>query len=1848
METQKIAALLLLVLASVMAPPILGQNEGADALFEKGLFQKALEAYEKEAGFRAFFRAQESKGLLQRYAESAQTLFEATLPSTETDQGLFLLLRTQISREFLKRSGDLLPKDSQSGTQDVTRWTQSEWQSKIAKDFLALHSLRNTLVKVPIESAAYFIRIEGSDTELIPTLWDFTVGQWTDYLTSLGWDEPEPDADEWIQQDFVSKVENTLVPRKLAAALWDEAANLEGPNRALAREHARWRRVFPSWAQGAKSVRSAEKLVSLFETFRHSRARALAGTSAAEIYQRAKEEVKALALCEKVAEIAPTIGCKQVQESVLAPELEIESFPSPPLSKIRARVKSRNYASLHFRLYATTQEQLQSIQPSEDWSFLRALNAEAANQFLKQKPIHTTSVSPKPNRPYGFTDLPLSLPPALPEGFYVLLVAEDPHFKAALRGAVLNVTELVLFADRPLDPSRGKSSLSLRVFSGKTGLPEEGAKISIRSQKSGQEGTSSKEGYAEFQPLQNQADPLVQKHKSAALLPHPLWLSFSDQRPTLSLHIDTDRAIYRPGQTVRSRLTVFRAQGNRYSLANRPQISIRASDANGKVFFTKTFRLQKKLSTSFDFLVPTGVLLGQFSITAEGKEKGTSTQGSAFHSFQVEEYVRPDFELKLHEKTSLVKNSPVTVSGSALTYSGSARKGQAIHFRVSREEYLPVSWRFLRGLFPTEPQERLLLSQGTTLTNSRGEFEIPFVASTALEGNGAPSRYIVEVTSTGASGKTVQTSKAYLCKSKAILIRKGKPFFSEGESIQLGVDAFTENSEKIPAKGTLFIHALDADVESPVDFSANDLETLYATLPLGKQVAVRPFDTLQGAISLPALPTGVYRVSVEAGEVLADVMHFIVWSKALAIPAVALPEYRTYNAGDTAIALIGSSDLKGKMAVEIWKGEEKLSSELVDGGTTLHTLPILPSYRGGILLRWYGVYGYKYRAGESLIEVDWADRKLVLKASTPKTVKPQSRAHWTFELLDYRGRPVDAEGLLSVYDASLDTYAAPGAPWVESLYGSNFRTGPGERSYSRASFAWLSAPNRRVFPEEARFLPKPRLRVETEHSFRTYSLGAGGSQFMPTAAVSRSEKGAPAAEPQVSLRSDFRETAYFAPQLYFNKGVAVADFAFPDSITRWSVNAFAIDTDLRFAALRTETMARQDFSVSLSGPRFFREEDRASLTVVAANHSPKSLNGKATLLVEFPSRKKKYEATKAFKVMPGQTSPLTFAFSVPVNEPEAKVTATAVAGSLRDGETKVTPIFSNRFRSVASKIVSLTPNQETEIEVTVPANATLESTTLQVDPELASVWIQAIPLLAKQTQKDSPSVADRLVSLAFYEDFLKKYPHTQPKRTTRTGKWASREPRQMVRTEETPWAVEAEGLGDAAPLSKAQTSALLKGTRMELENLQTQKGGFPWFSGGKEDFTLTLHVLGRLSEAKRSGLTLSTKVVERAAAYLKHECALTFTPTEGSLANRLFAAHTVSVLYAPQEWKSFIEETLRLAQKHSDVLNPYGKGLVADIAFRSGNPALGDDFLSKALDGARENGGGLYWTAEKMSWHWYADTVDKHAFFLRLLLDWKPQDPKVHPLAKWLVLNRKTNLWKSTRNSASAVAALMEYHKKRGLLHRPQAFEATWAGQKLTKTLAPGTALEEPLRWTKKPTLPSSLKASIHQIGEGIGFASLTSPYTSPQGMDASSGLLSVSTQYFVRTPAADGNATLAEIRDGAEIPVGTEVEAVFTLTAETPIGYVGVRAPRAAGFEPANKTSQWFFSPLPTYREIRDSMDSFFLPEVPKGEVLLRASFFAEQPGRYQFGPVTAQSVYSPDISATARGFSLSVVPRE
>ena len=151
------------------------------------------------------------------------------------------------------------------------------------------------------------------------------------------------------------------------------------------------------------------------------------------------------------------------------------------------------------------------------------------------------------------------------------------------------------------------------------------------------------------------------------------WQNRRAPRPDAQTVFFTDRAIYRPGQTIQYKgicLWVDQAKDN-YEVLKGEQLTVVFKDVNGKEVARQKQRANDYGSFAGSFTAPRDRLMGQMSLQVEGRAQGLA-------GFRVEEYKRPKFQVTLDApKTAAKLNEKVSLTGHAMNYTGAAVDGAA-------------------------------------------------------------------------------------------------------------------------------------------------------------------------------------------------------------------------------------------------------------------------------------------------------------------------------------------------------------------------------------------------------------------------------------------------------------------------------------------------------------------------------------------------------------------------------------------------------------------------------------------------------------------------------------------------------------------------------------------------------------------------------------------------------------------------------------------------------------------------------------------------------------------------------------------------------------------------------------------------------------------------------------------------------------------------------------------------------------------------------------------------------------------------------------------------------------------
>jgi len=780
--------------------------------------------------------------------------------------------------------------------------------------------------------------------------------------------------------------------------------------------------------------------------------------------------------------------------------------------------------------------------------------------------------------------------------------------------------------------------------------------------------------------------------------------------------------------------------------------------------------------------------------------------------------------------------------------------------------------------------------------------------------------------------------------------------------------------------------------------------------------------------------------------------------------------------------------------------------------------------------------------------------------------------------------------------------------------------------------------------------------------------------------------GGGAQEAPMELRSNFSETAFWEPHLLLDDdGAAVIEFEVPDSVTEWNVWLHAVTSDLKGGSAHRMTQSVKELMVRPYLPRFLREGDEAAIKVVVNNAGEEAFSGILDFEILDPETDEDLrslfgltaEQTTAvpFTVEPGGGTNLAFPVEVPARVGTVAFKVTARAGSFSDGELRPLPVLPGRMHLAQSRFVTLRDRDRRELhfaDMAADDDPSLihDQLVVTVDAQLFYSVLGALPYLVDYPYECTEQTLNRFLSTGIAAGVFDDYPAVArmaaklSERDVRYETWDATDPNRKMTLEETPWLRTSRGdAQDADDLIKVLDPRVARAERdaalAKLVKAQTSLGAFPWWPGGPPSPYMTLYILYGFSKGLEFGVEVPKDVVIRAWAYMhRHyldelvdmmvglDCCWEFiTYLNFVLSNYADESWTGGVFTADDR-RTMLDFSFRHWREHSPLLKGY-LALTLERADRHDDAVLVFDAVMDSAKTDRDLG--TYWAPEDRAWLWYNDTIETHAFALRVLSELDPADDRRHGMVQWLLLNKKLNHWKSTRATAEVISSLVHYlEQEDGLGVRedvtvivgPRRTEMVFEPDDYTggrnRVLIPGPEVD--------PKTMSTIQ--VEKEAKGFAFASATWHFSTEKLPEEARGdLFGVTRSYFRRFN--DGNRwVLKPLADGEGLEPGDQVEVHLSIRVKHAAEYVHLRDPRGAGFEPETLHSQYKWDlGIGWYEEVRDSGTNFFFEWLPAGEYTFKYRLRANMAGAFKVGPATLQSMYAPEFTAYSAGHMLEVV---
>ncbi|MCE1165848.1 MAG: MG2 domain-containing protein [Bacteroidetes bacterium] len=785
---------------------------------------------------------------------------------------------------------------------------------------------------------------------------------------------------------------------------------------------------------------------------------------------------------------------------------------------------------------------------------------------------------------------------------------------------------------------------------------------------------------------------------------------------------------------------------------------------------------------------------------------------------------------------------------------------------------------------------------------------------------------------------------------------------------------------------------------------------------------------------------------------------------------------------------------------------------------------------------------------------------------------------------------------------------------------------------------------------------------------------------------------------EVVARKDFRETVFFMPDLRTNEnGDVTISFKMPDALTRWKMMGFAHTKDLRYGFVNKELITQKELMITPNVPRYFREDDKVVITAKVTNLSQGDLSGTAELQLNdaltgkvADTQFKNESAAKTFEVKQGQSINLSWEVSVPYGYEAVEYKIVAKADKYSDGESSVLPVLSNRMLVTETMPMYIRGNQTKNFTMSKLVNNnsnTLTNYKLTLEFTSNPAWyaIQAMPYLMEYPYECAEQVFSRLYANSIATNIV----NSSPKIKEIFDTWRDIQPDALLSNlekneelkslmlQETPWVFEAKNESER----KRRISNLfeLNIMRMELDravrklkSMQVSSGAWPWFEGMPEDRYITQHIIAGFGKLNKLGIRKLeddanvSEMVHNGLEYLDLQIKndydyLLELEKEGKIkmSDNQLGYYQIHYLYARSFFKDIpVAEDSKMAfdyyigqaAKYWNNGGWYSKGMIALALNRFGNKDVPMGIVKSLKENALYSEElGMYWKENVWGYYWYEAPIETQSLLIEVFDEVANDAKSVDDMKVWLLKQKQTQDWKTTKATVEAVYALIL--KGNDWLATDMLVDISLGSQKIDlskesdiKTQA-GTGYFK-TSWSWGDVKPEMGNVSVtRKSNEGISWGSLYwQYYENLDKISKSETNLKIDKKLFLQQNTPTG-PVITPVTETTALKPGDLVMVRIEIRTDRDMEYVHMKDMRAAGFEPVNVISQYKYQDgLGYYESTRDAATNFFFGYLPKGTYVFEYPLRANLPGDYSNGITSVQCMYAPEFTSNSEGVRVKI----
>lgn len=768
---------------------------------------------------------------------------------------------------------------------------------------------------------------------------------------------------------------------------------------------------------------------------------------------------------------------------------------------------------------------------------------------------------------------------------------------------------------------------------------------------------------------------------------------------------------------------------------------------------------------------------------------------------------------------------------------------------------------------------------------------------------------------------------------------------------------------------------------------------------------------------------------------------------------------------------------------------------------------------------------------------------------------------------------------------------------------------------------------------------------------------------------------------KVKARKNFNETAFFYPHLKTDsEGKVNINFTTPESLTKWRLRLLGHNKNAETGYFETEIISQKEIMVIPNMPRFLRENDTITLAAKVVNMTSETKSGAAILLLFDAATGNAIDAqcinmnnNKNFICKPKESVAVNWTVTIPEGVQGIQYKVVAKSGNFSDGEENILPVLTNKI--LVTESIPIWVREQTKKEFTFENFKNNDSKTLKnhlFSFEYTSnpAWfaLQSLPYLMEYEHECAEQTFARYYANFIAAQIINSNPKIAElfeswKKEGKKSRLEMNEELKSVILQETPWLLDADEESKNKHLAYLFDLKKLKDSSEEisrkLEDKQSGSGGFAWFDGGEDNRFITQHILsgiGHLNTMFPKSQNSFEEIIKNGIPYIDNQFAITAKNRKsGSQSN----AADLQYLYTRSFYTSShpISETnkkeinVQLADLKNNWLqyNLYQKAQLALIFNRFGEKEWAKKVITHFKETASHNTEkGMYWIANKSGYFWYDSPIETQALIIEAFTEIENDKAIIDALKVWLIKNKQTNHWPTTKATTEAIYALL-------------LSGANWQGaknntvfkignekvlqQKLTEKEKEKATGYIKLNWKAEEITKEMASITVENKLEVPGFGGAYWQYFENMEnikTDSKSGL-SILKEVFRKVKDSQGEK-LVSIKD-QKLVLGDVITFRLIIKTDNDLEFVHLKDLRASCFEPLDVISEYKYEGgLRYYKSTKDTATHFFFDNIKQGTYVLEYDVRVNNLGSFNNGIATLQSMYAPEFSTHSTSTKIKV----